>query len=64
MRYLLLFAGILCFFVILLFVFLKLLRDLLVRDFFDAPLLPDAAADQAASLEREAESHSAQPYSG
>jgi hypothetical protein len=64
MRYLLLFAGILCLFVILVFVFLKLLRDLLVRDFFDAPLLPDAAADTAAGLERKTESQSAQPYSG
>jgi hypothetical protein len=47
MRYLVLFAVILCVAVVLVLVFLKLLRDLLVRDFFDAPSLPDARSAPA-----------------
>jgi hypothetical protein len=67
MRYLVLFAMILCAAVLLVLVFLKLLRDLLVRDFFDAPLLPDAPTDPAPTsarevLQHEAKSPTAQPY--
>ena len=66
MRYLVLFAVILCAAVVLVLVFLKLLRDLLVRDFFDAPSLPDAPADPAPTsvrkaLQQEAKSPTAQP---
>jgi hypothetical protein len=67
MRYLVLFAVILCVAVVLVLVFLKLLRDLLVRDFFDAPSLPDAPADPAPTsvreaLQQDAKSPTAQPY--
>ena len=67
MRYLVLFAVVLCAAVLLVLVFLKLLRDLLVRDFFDAPSLPDAAADPASTsvgeaLQQEAKSPTAQSY--
>ena len=65
MRYLVLFAVVLCVAVVLVLVFLKLLRDLLVRDFFDAPSLPDAYADPASAreaLQQEAKSPTAQPY--
>jgi hypothetical protein len=44
MRYLILLTGILCLAVVLVFVFLKLLRDLLIRDFFDAPSSPEPTA--------------------
>jgi hypothetical protein len=56
MRYLFLFAGILSLGVILVFVFLKLVRDLLVRDLFDAPSLPDTPMEQTPALEREVKS--------
>ena len=67
MRYLVLFAVILCVAVVLVLVFLKLLRDLLVRDFFDAPSLPDAPATPAPTsareaLQQDAKSPTAQPY--
>jgi hypothetical protein len=65
MRYLVLFAVVLCVAVVLVLVFLKLLRDLLVRDFFDAPSLPDTHADPASAREapqQEAKSPTAQPY--
>jgi hypothetical protein len=67
MHYLVLLAVTLCLAVAVVLVFLKLLRDLLVRDFFDAPSLPDAAAEQAATAEREAlqqdaQSPAAHPY--
>ncbi|HSY96509.1 MAG TPA: hypothetical protein VK793_12890 [Steroidobacteraceae bacterium] len=65
MRYLVLLAVVLCVAVVLVLVFLKLLRDLLVRDFFDAPSLPDAHTDPASAreaLQQEAKSPTAQPY--
>jgi hypothetical protein len=67
MHYLVLLAVILCLAVVVILVFLKLLRDLLVRDFFDAPSLPDASAEQAATsareaLQQDAESPTAHPY--
>jgi hypothetical protein len=67
MRYLVLLAVVLCLAVVVILVFLKLLRDLLVRDFFDAPSLPDAPAEQAATsareaLQQDAESPTAHPY--
>ena len=65
MRYLVLLAVVLCVAVVLVLVFLKLLRDLLVRDFFDAPSLPDAPADPISAreaLQHEAKSPTAQPY--
>ncbi len=67
MRYLVLLAVALCVAVVLVLVFLKLLRDLLIRDFFDAPSLPDAPADPASTsareaLQHEAKSPTAQPY--
>ena len=49
MHYLVLLAVILCLAVVVILVFLKLLRDLLVRDFFDAPSLPDAPAGQTSA---------------
>jgi len=55
----------LCVAVVLVLVYLKLLRDLLVRDFFDAPSLPDAHTDPASAreaLQQEAKSPTAQPY--
>jgi hypothetical protein len=61
MRYLVLLAVVLCVAVVLVLVFLKLLRDLLVRDFFDAPSLPDAPADLTLSSAREALQHEAKP---
>jgi hypothetical protein len=67
MHYLVLLAVILWLAVAVVLVFLKLLRDLLVRDFFDAPSLPDVPAEQAATLAREAlqqgaESPAAHPF--
>ena len=62
MRYLILPAAILCLGAVLVLVFLKLLRDLLIRDLFDAPSLPEAPAEQAPPLEREVKPQSAQPY--
>jgi hypothetical protein len=67
MHYLVLLAVILCLAVAVVLVFLKLLRDLLVRDFFDAPSLPDAPAEQAATaareaLQQDAQSPTAHPY--
>jgi hypothetical protein len=67
MRYLALLAVILCLAVVMVLVFLKLLRDLLVRDFFDAPSLPDGPAEQTATsgreaLQQDAESPTAHPY--
>jgi hypothetical protein len=67
MRYLVLLAVVLCVAVVLVLVFLKVLRDLLVRDFFDAPSLPDAPADLGSgsareALQHEAKSSTAQPY--
>jgi hypothetical protein len=67
MHYLVLLAVILCLAAAVALVFLKLLRDLLVRDFFDAPSLPDAPAEQAATsarqaLQQDAESPTAHPY--
>ena len=65
MHYLVLLAVILCLAVVVILVFLKLLRDLLVRDFFDAPSLPDAPAGQTSAreaLQQDAESPTAHPY--
>jgi hypothetical protein len=67
MHYLALLAVIVCLAAVMVLVFLKLLRDLLVRDFFDAPSLPDAPAEQAATsareaLQQDAESPTAHPY--
>jgi hypothetical protein len=56
MRYLILFALILCFVAVLLFGFLNLIRELLTRVFFGVPSLPSAPPEQIESLEQEAES--------
>src|SRR5260370_82856 len=63
MHHLLLLASISCFVAILIFGFLDLLRELLTRNFFDAPSLPNAPPEQSRALERESESRSATPLS-
>jgi len=63
MRYLFLFALISCFVAILIVGFLDLVRELLTRNFFGAPLLPGAPPEQSEALDREAESHSRPPLS-
>jgi hypothetical protein len=63
MRYLILLALILCFVAVLMFGFLSLARELLMRNFFGAPSLPSGLPEQTQVTEREAESHSATPLS-
>jgi hypothetical protein len=63
MRYLILLALILCFVAVLMFGFLSLARELLMRNFFGAPSLPSGPPEQTQVTEREAESHSATPLS-
>lgn len=63
MHHLFLLASISCFVAIMIFGFLDLVRELLTRNFFDAPSLPSAPPEQSRALGREAESHSATPLS-
>jgi hypothetical protein len=63
MRYLILLPLILCFVAVLMFGFLNLTRELMMRNFFGAPTLPSGPPEQAQVSEREAESHSATPLS-
>jgi len=56
-------ALILCFVAVLMFGFLELARELLMRDFFGAPSLPSVPPEQTQVPEAEAESHSATPLS-
>jgi hypothetical protein len=63
MRFLVLLALILCFFALLAFGFLVLVRELLARDMFGAPSLPGGPQEQTEESEREADSHSAAPLS-
>jgi hypothetical protein len=50
MRYLILLAVILCFGALLVWGILNAVRELLIRDFFHAPLLPDGQPEQAPVL--------------
>ena len=63
MRYLMLLALIVCFAAVLMFGFLNMARELLMRNCFGAPSLPSEPPEQAHVSEREAESHSATPLS-
>jgi hypothetical protein len=64
MRHLISLALILCFVAVLMFGFLNLARELLMRNFFGAPSLPSLPPEQTyASETEEAESHSASPLS-
>jgi hypothetical protein len=63
MRFLVLVALFLCFVAVLAFGFLVLVRELLARNFFGAPSLPDGPPELTQESEREAESHSAAPLS-
>jgi hypothetical protein len=63
MRFLISLALILCFVAVLVFGFLSLARDLLMRNFFGAPSLPSGSPEQTHASEREAESQSATPLS-
>jgi hypothetical protein len=62
MGYLIFLALILCFVAVLMFGFLNLARELLMRNCFGAPSLPSGPPEQQLRVsEREAESHSATP---
>ena len=63
MGYLIFLALILCFVAVLVFGFLSLARELLMRNFFGAPSLPSGPPEQTQASEREAESQSATPLS-
>ena len=63
MRFLISLALILCFVAVLVFGFLSLARELLMRNFFGAPSLPSGSPEQTQVSEREAESQSATPLS-
>lgn len=63
MRLLISLALILCFVAVLVFGFLNLARELLMRNFFGAPSLPSGPLEQTRVSEREAESRSATPLS-
>ena len=63
MRFLISLALILCFVAVLVFGFISLARELLMRNFFGAPSLPSASPEQTQVSEREAESQSATPLS-
>jgi hypothetical protein len=63
MRDLISLALILCFVAVLMFGFLDLARQLLMRNFFGAPSLPTVPPEQTQVSEPEAESHSATPLS-
>ncbi len=63
MRLLISLALILCFVAVLVFGFLSLARELLMRDFFGGPSLPSGPPEQTQVPEREEESRSATPLS-
>jgi hypothetical protein len=63
MRHLISFALVLCVVAVLMFGFLNLARELLMRNFFGAPSLPSVPPEQTHASEPEAESHSATPMS-
>jgi hypothetical protein len=56
MRMLISLALILCFVAVLVFGFLNLARELLMRNFFGAPSLPSGPPEQPREPEREADS--------
>jgi hypothetical protein len=61
MHFLISLALILCFVAVLVFGFLSLARELLMRNFFGAPSLPSRSPEQTQVSEREAQSQSATP---
>jgi hypothetical protein len=62
MRYVVLFVLFATFGAVLVLGFVVMVRELLTRDVFDAPALPDSPAKHA-ELERDSTSHSATPLS-
>jgi hypothetical protein len=63
MRLLISLTLIFCFVAVLMFGFLSLARELLMRNFFGAPSLPSASPEHTRVSEREAESQSPTPLS-
>jgi len=63
MRDLISLALVLCFVAVLMFGFLELARELLMKNFFGAPSLPSVPPEQTQMSEPEAKSHSATPLS-
>jgi hypothetical protein len=63
MRLLILLALVLCFVALLLLGFVTLARELLMKNFFGAPSLPNVPPEQTQVPQPETESHSATPLS-
>jgi hypothetical protein len=63
MRLFILLALVLCFVALLVLGFVTLARELLMRNFFGAPSLPNVPPEQTQAPQSETESHSATPLS-